>query len=118
MNTGLYVPCSKDSPLTNYLSGHTLLRIFGAICVPSENAHTLFSPCCADAIKPDCPESSHGHSPASADVIAMLVIALFTALMLALRYKTRSWRGVCLHAPIANLGAIAAVLAFELMTTT
>jgi len=54
----------------------------------------------------------------SADVVAVVAIALFTAMMLALRYGTHSWRGVCLQALIANLGAIAAVVAFELMTTT
>jgi hypothetical protein len=52
----------------------------------------------------------------SADVVAIVTIALFTALMLALRYGTPNWRGICLQALIANLGAVAAVIAFELIT--
>jgi hypothetical protein len=53
----------------------------------------------------------------SADVVAVIAIALLTALMLATRYGVNSWRGVFIQALIANIGAIAAVLAFELMTT-
>jgi hypothetical protein len=53
----------------------------------------------------------------SADVVAVIVIALLTALILATRYGVNSWRGVFIQALIANIGAVAAVLAFELMTT-
>jgi|HubBroStandDraft_5_1064220.scaffolds.fasta_scaffold339304_2 hypothetical protein len=53
----------------------------------------------------------------SADVVAVIAIALLAALMLAMRFGVNSWRGVFLQALIANIGAIAAVLAFELMTT-
>jgi hypothetical protein len=53
----------------------------------------------------------------SADVVAVIAIALLTALMLAMRYGVNSWRGIFVQALVANLGAIAAVLAFELMTT-
>jgi len=53
----------------------------------------------------------------SADVVAIIAIALFTALMLAVRFRTTSWRGIVLQALIANAGAIAAVVAFEVMTT-
>jgi hypothetical protein len=53
----------------------------------------------------------------SADVVAVIAIALLTALMLAMRYGVNSWRGIFLQALVANIGAIAAVLAFELMTT-
>jgi hypothetical protein len=53
----------------------------------------------------------------SADVVAVIAIALLTALMLAMRYGVNTWRGVFLQALVANLGAIAAVLTFELITT-
>ena len=53
----------------------------------------------------------------SADVVAIIAIALFTALMLAVRFRTTSWRGIVLQALVANAGAIAAVVAFEVMTT-
>jgi hypothetical protein len=53
----------------------------------------------------------------SADVVAVIAIALLMALMLAMRFGANSWRGIFLQALVANLGAIAAVLAFEMMTT-
>jgi hypothetical protein len=53
----------------------------------------------------------------SADVVAIVAIALVTALMLAVRFRTTSWRGIVFQALIANAGAIAAVVAFEVMTT-
>jgi hypothetical protein len=53
----------------------------------------------------------------SADVVGIIAIALFTALMLAVRFRTTSWRGIVLQALIANAGAIAAVVAFEVITT-
>jgi hypothetical protein len=53
----------------------------------------------------------------SAHVVAIIAIALFTALMLAVRFRTTSWRGIVLEALIANIGAIAAVVAFEVMTS-
>jgi hypothetical protein len=53
----------------------------------------------------------------SAHVVAIIAIALFTALMLAVRFRTTSWRGIVLEALIANIGAIAAVVAFEIMTS-
>ncbi|SAL36991.1 hypothetical protein AWB64_03788 [Caballeronia sordidicola] len=53
----------------------------------------------------------------SAHVVAMIAIALFSALMLAVRFRTTSWRGIVLEALIANLGAIAAVVTFELVTS-
>jgi len=36
--------------------------------------------------------------------------------MLAVRFQTTSWRGIAFQALIANLGAIAAVVAFEMVT--
>jgi hypothetical protein len=53
----------------------------------------------------------------SGHLVAIIAIALFTALMLAMRFRTTSWRGIVLEALIANIGAIAAVVAFELMTS-
>jgi hypothetical protein len=53
----------------------------------------------------------------SAHVVAIIAIALFTALTLAMRFRTTSWRGIVLEALIANIGAIAAVVAFEIMTS-
>ncbi|MDR5749876.1 MULTISPECIES: hypothetical protein [unclassified Caballeronia] len=49
-------------------------------------------------------------------LVAIIAIALFTALMLAIRFRPKSWRGVICEALIANLGAIAAVVAFEILT--
>lgn len=53
----------------------------------------------------------------SADAVAIISIALFTALMLAVRFRTTSWRWIVLQALLANARAIAAVVAFEVMTT-
>jgi hypothetical protein len=53
----------------------------------------------------------------SGHVIAMLAIALFTAVMLAVRFQTTTWRGIFLEALIANIGAAAAVIAIEVMTS-
>jgi hypothetical protein len=52
----------------------------------------------------------------SSHLVAIIAIALFTALMLAIRFRPKSWRGVLCEALIANLGAIAAVVAFEVLT--
>jgi hypothetical protein len=52
----------------------------------------------------------------SSHLVAIIAIALFTALMLAIRFRPKSWRGVLGEALIANLGAIAAVVAFEILT--
>ncbi|CAH2775593.1 MAG: hypothetical protein CBCREVIR_0195 [Candidatus Burkholderia crenata] len=53
----------------------------------------------------------------SVNVVAIIAIALFTAIMLAVRFRITSWRGIVLQALLANAGAIAAVIAFEVMTT-
>jgi hypothetical protein len=50
-------------------------------------------------------------------VVVAIAIALFTALMLAVRFRTTSWRGIVFQALIGNIGAIAAVVTFEVMTT-
>ncbi|WP_438395750.1 hypothetical protein [Caballeronia sp. DA-9] len=53
----------------------------------------------------------------SAHVVTMIAIALFSALVLAVLFRTTSWPGIVLEALIANLGAIAAVVAFEIVTS-
>jgi hypothetical protein len=52
----------------------------------------------------------------SSNLVAIIAIALLTALLLAVRFRPSTWRGVVLEALIANLGAILAVLAFEVLT--
>ncbi|EKS68428.1 MULTISPECIES: hypothetical protein [Caballeronia] len=52
----------------------------------------------------------------SAHLVAMIAIALSTALLLAIRFRPATWRGVLVEAVIANVGAILAVLAFEVLT--
>jgi len=52
----------------------------------------------------------------SAHVVVVIAIALFSALMLAVRFQTTSWRGIAFQALVANLGAIAAVISFEMVT--
>ncbi|MDR5736380.1 MULTISPECIES: hypothetical protein [unclassified Caballeronia] len=49
-------------------------------------------------------------------LVAMIAIALSVALLLAIRFRPATWRGVVCEAVIANLGAIAAVVAFEVLT--
>ncbi|SAK58365.1 hypothetical protein AWB82_02514 [Caballeronia glebae] len=52
----------------------------------------------------------------SAHLVAMIAIALLTALLLAIKFRPATWRGVIFEAVIANVGAILAVLAFEVLT--
>jgi hypothetical protein len=52
----------------------------------------------------------------SSHLVAMIAIALLTALMLAVKFRPATWRGVVCEAVIANVGAILAVVAFELLT--
>ena len=51
----------------------------------------------------------------SVHVVAIIAIALFTALMLALRFKPTTWRAIMLQALIANISAMATVIAFEIL---
>jgi hypothetical protein len=46
----------------------------------------------------------------------MVAIALCVALLLAIKFRPATWRGVVCEALLANLGAIAAVVAFEMLT--
>lgn len=52
----------------------------------------------------------------SSHLVAMITIALLTALLLAVKFRPATWRGVVFEAVIANVGAILAVLAFEVLT--
>lgn len=52
----------------------------------------------------------------SSHLVAMVVIALSVALLLAVKFRPATWRGVICEALVANLGAIAAVVAFEMLT--
>ncbi|AET88491.1 MULTISPECIES: hypothetical protein [Caballeronia] len=52
----------------------------------------------------------------SAHLVAIVTIALVTALLLAVKFRPATWRGVVLEAVVANVGAILAVLAFEVLT--
>jgi hypothetical protein len=52
----------------------------------------------------------------SSHLVAMICIALLTALLLAVKFRPASWRGIVCEAMIANIGAILAVIAFEMLT--
>ena len=52
----------------------------------------------------------------SSHLVAMIAIALLTALLLAVKFRPATWRGVLFEAIIANVGAILAVVAFEVLT--
>jgi hypothetical protein len=92
--------------------------IFDATCVPAGRVYTETTHC-ANRLQYQARSGAFDMSIhlQSADVVAVIAIALLAALMLAMRFGVNSWRGVFLQALIANIGAIAAVLAFELMTT-
>ncbi len=53
----------------------------------------------------------------SAHLVAMVAIALAIALLLAVKFRPATWRGVICKAVIANVSAIAVALAFELLIT-
>ncbi|SAL16708.1 hypothetical protein AWB71_00658 [Caballeronia peredens] len=52
----------------------------------------------------------------SSHLVAMISIALLTALLLAVKFRPATWRGVLCEAIVANVGAILAVVAFEVLT--
>ena len=52
----------------------------------------------------------------SSHLVAIIAIALSTALLLAMKFRPATWRGVLFEAIVANVGAILAVLAFEVLT--
>ncbi|AOK03812.1 hypothetical protein LGM90_01080 [Burkholderia sp. AU28942] len=49
----------------------------------------------------------------NADLVMILVLALGGALLLAARLRPKTWRGLLFDALLANLAAIAAVVAVE-----
>jgi hypothetical protein len=53
----------------------------------------------------------------SSHLVAMIALALAGALLLAVKFRPQTWRGVVCEAVIANVGAIMAVAAFEMLTT-
>ncbi|WP_035991232.1 hypothetical protein [Paraburkholderia caribensis] len=51
----------------------------------------------------------------NADIVVIIALALLGSLLLALRFKPVSWKGIVVEAVAANLAAIAAVVAFEML---
>jgi len=51
----------------------------------------------------------------NADVVMVIALALLCSLLLALRFKPASWKGIVVEALAANAAAITAVLAFEML---
>ncbi len=49
----------------------------------------------------------------NADVVAILALALLLALLLAIRFRPKTWLGIVLEAVLANAAAFAAVIALE-----
>ncbi|RQR56053.1 hypothetical protein DIE18_25885 [Burkholderia sp. Bp9125] len=49
----------------------------------------------------------------NADLILILMLALGCALLFALRFRPKTWRGIVLEAVVANAAAVAAVVAVE-----
>ncbi|TKC91604.1 hypothetical protein FAZ69_03925 [Trinickia terrae] len=49
----------------------------------------------------------------NADVVAIIALALLGALLLAIRFRPMTWRGIVVEAILANAAAIAAVVAIE-----
>lgn len=51
----------------------------------------------------------------NADMVAILALALFIALLLAIRFRPKTWLAIVLEAILANVAAFAAVLAVEVL---
>jgi hypothetical protein len=51
----------------------------------------------------------------NADVVVMIALALLGSLLLALRFRPATWKGIVVEALAANAAAIAAVVAFEML---
>ncbi|MBW8837343.1 MAG: hypothetical protein JF605_20470 [Burkholderia sp.] len=51
----------------------------------------------------------------NADVVMIIALALLCSLLLALRFKPASWKGIVVEALAANAASITAVLAFEML---
>lgn len=51
----------------------------------------------------------------NADIVAILSLALLLALLLAIRFRPKSWLAIILEAVLANAAAFAAVIAIEVL---
>jgi hypothetical protein len=51
----------------------------------------------------------------NADVVVIIALALLCSLLLALRFRPATWKGIVLEALAANAAAITAVVAFEML---
>ena len=51
----------------------------------------------------------------NADIVMIIALALLGSLLLALRFRPATWRGIIVEALAANVAAIAAVVAFEML---
>ncbi|OLL33120.1 hypothetical protein BTH42_04050 [Burkholderia sp. SRS-W-2-2016] len=51
----------------------------------------------------------------NADIVVMIALALLGALLLALRFRPATWKGIVVDALVANVAAIVAVVAFEML---
>ena len=49
----------------------------------------------------------------NADIVAILALALLVALLLAVRFRPKTWLGIVVEALLANAAAFSAVLAVE-----
>jgi hypothetical protein len=51
----------------------------------------------------------------NADVVIIIALALLCSLLLALRFRPATWKGIVVEALAANAAAITAVVAFEML---
>ena len=51
----------------------------------------------------------------NADIVMIIALALLGSLLLAWRFRPATWKGIVVEAIAANLAAIAAVVAFEML---
>ncbi|HZZ04662.1 hypothetical protein [Paraburkholderia sp.] len=51
----------------------------------------------------------------NADIVMIIALALLCSLLLALRFRPATWKGIVVEALAANATAIAAVIAFEML---
>lgn len=51
----------------------------------------------------------------NADIVMIIALALIGSLLLAVRFKPATWKGIVVEAIAANMAAIAAVVAIEMM---
>jgi hypothetical protein len=51
----------------------------------------------------------------NADIVMIIALALLGSLLLAVRFRPATWKGIVVEAIAANMAAIAAVVAFEML---